>query len=73
MKREGGDVARDVRHDARDYGIVSGHPPNFLPHIMNGRGAVAQAGLSMPRHVPGRADYDIWAAQKPPMLIDRPR
>jgi hypothetical protein len=33
----------------------------------------SQAGLSMPRHVPGRADYDIWLAQKPPMLIDRPR
>lgn len=31
----------------------------------------AQAGLSMPRHVPGQADYDIWVAQKPPMLIDR--
>ncbi|EZA49112.1 hypothetical protein X777_12525 [Ooceraea biroi] len=36
-------------------------------------GRDAQAGLSMPRHVLDRADYDIWVAQKPPMLIDRPR
>lgn len=40
-------------------------------HIMNGH--EAQAGLTMPRHAPAPDDYDIWVAQKPPMLIDWPR
>lgn len=44
---------------------------NFQPHIMNGH--EAEAGLTMPRHAPAPNDYDIWVAQKPPMLIDWPR
>ncbi|EGI59726.1 hypothetical protein G5I_12128 [Acromyrmex echinatior] len=74
VKREGerSDV-RDVARCPRLWHRRSrvGHPPNFLPHIMNGQRA--QAGLSMPWHVLDRASYDIWVAQKPPMLIDRPR
>ncbi|KOC61708.1 hypothetical protein WH47_02965 [Habropoda laboriosa] len=47
-------------------------PPNEISSRIS-RMDTAQAGLSMPRHVPDHADHDIWVAQKPPMLIDRPR
>lgn len=76
VKREGREARRDegtMRARLWHRRSHAGHPPNFLPHIMNGQKRGPKLGSLCHGMFSSRAGYDIWVAQKPPMLIDRPR